>query len=210
MVIHYCHPLSTVTSTVTYLSYSLPGHQVPCSPLEALPKPDVTQDSPSADVPTERDSHPKPRSVTERRREGRYNTFDWADFRPQNKLTLETDPRRAKPLCLLEMGDLERRKRREERRRRYESMLGFSLGWEDIKEKTAGSSVRALSPTSQQKVEEEIEECWKQVEKTVLRLERTVPLYSETKDTVETEKLLDSYRKWVSAYQFDLICLYAV
>lgn len=76
-------------------------------------------------------------------------------------------------------------------------MLGFSLGWDEMKEKTVDG--RALSPTSQQEVEEEIEECWKQVEKTVFRLERTIPLYSETKDTVEMEKLLDSYQKWVSA-----------
>lgn len=136
----------------------------------------------------------------ERRQEGRYKTFDWAEFRPQNKLILETDPQKTEPPCLLEMGDLERRKRREERRKRYESMLGLSLGWEEIKEKTVGG--RALSPTSHQKVEEEIEDCWKQVENTVFRLERTVPLYSETKDAADMENLLDSYRKWVSAYQY--------
>uniref|UniRef100_A0A8C2X0Z0 PH domain-containing protein n=1 Tax=Cyclopterus lumpus TaxID=8103 RepID=A0A8C2X0Z0_CYCLU len=138
---------------------SLPG------PAEALPKPDVTQDS--ADDP-----HPKRRSVMERRREGRYKTFDWAEFRPQNKRSL--DPQRTKALCSLEFGELERRKRREDRRRRYESMLGSPLGWEAIGGTTSG--VRALSPKSQQKVDEEIEECWKQVEKTVFRLERNVPL----------------------------------
>uniref|UniRef100_A0A8C2Z143 PH domain-containing protein n=1 Tax=Cyclopterus lumpus TaxID=8103 RepID=A0A8C2Z143_CYCLU len=132
---------------------SLPG------PAEALPKPDVTQDS--ADDP-----HPKRRSVMERRREGRYKTFDWAEFRPQNKRSL--DPQRTKALCSLEFGELERRKRREDRRRRYESMLGTTSG------------VRALSPKSQQKVDEEIEECWKQVEKTVFRLERNVPLIADT------------------------------
>lgn len=79
-------------------------------------------------------------------------------------------------------------------------MLGFPLGWEEIKETTVDG--RALSLTAQQKVEEEMEACWKQVEKTVFRLERTVPLYSETKDTVEMEKLLDGYRKYVSASQY--------
>uniref|UniRef100_A0A3Q1J570 PH domain-containing protein n=1 Tax=Anabas testudineus TaxID=64144 RepID=A0A3Q1J570_ANATE len=180
---------------------SLPGHQIPCSPPEAFPKPDVTRDSPSADVPTDRDFHLKPRSVMERRQEGRYKTFDWAEFRPQNKLILETDPQKTEPPCLLEMGDLERRKRREERRRRYESMLGLSLGWEEIKEKTVGG--RALSPTSHQKVEEEIEDCWKQVENTVFRLERTVPLYSETKDAADMENLLDSYRKWAKLSELE-------
>uniref|UniRef100_A0A8C9XY75 Myosin phosphatase Rho interacting protein n=1 Tax=Sander lucioperca TaxID=283035 RepID=A0A8C9XY75_SANLU len=162
---------------------SLPGLHVPCSPPEALPKPDVTQDSLPADVSTERDSHPKHKSVMERRREGRHKTFDWAEFRPPNKLSL--DPQRTKALCSLELGDLERRKRREERRRRYESMLA--------------EDVRALSPKSQQKLEEEIEECWKQVEKTVFKSERRVPLFTEAKDSVEIEKMLEGYRKGVSA-----------
>ncbi|XP_032392932.1 myosin phosphatase Rho-interacting protein [Etheostoma spectabile] len=172
---------------------SLPGLHVPCSPPEALPKPDVTQDSLPADVSTERDSHPKHKSVMERRREGRHKTFDWAEFRPPNKLS--QDPQRTKALCSLELGDQERRTRREERRRRYESMLGFPLGWEGIGVKDA--DVRALSPISQQKMEEEIEECWKQVEKTVFKSERRVPLFTEAKDSVEIEKTLEGYRKAV-------------
>ncbi|XP_034751276.1 myosin phosphatase Rho-interacting protein-like [Etheostoma cragini] len=172
---------------------SLPGLHVPCSPPEALPKPDVTQDSLPADVSTERDSHPKHKSVMERRREGRHKTFDWAEFRPPN--TLSQDPQRTKALCSLELGDLERRTRREERRRRYESMLGFPLGWEGIGVKEA--DVRALSPKSQQKVEEEIEKCWKQVEKTVFKSERRVPLFTEAKDSVQIEKTLEGYRKAV-------------
>lgn len=182
--------------TLVLLLYSLPDHHVPCSPPDALPKPDVTQDSPSADVPNDMDSHHIP-SLTETRREGRYRTFDWAEFRPQSELTLE----KTKSPCSMELGDVARRKRREERRKRYESMLGFALSWEEIVEKTVEGSVRPLSPKSQQKVEEEIEECWKQVEKTVFRLERTVPLYSQTKEPVETEGLLDKYRKWVSSYR---------
>ncbi|GAA6222069.1 myosin phosphatase Rho-interacting protein-like [Lates japonicus] len=186
---------------------SLPGHHLPCSPPEALPKPDVTQDSPSTVVPT--DSHPKPRSVTEKRREGRYRTFDWAEFRPQNKppTTMpESNPQRAKSPCSLELGDLERRRRREERRRRYESMLGFSLSWDETRDKMEDDSggIRALSPKSQQKVEEEIEECWRQVENTVFRLERRVPLFTETKDVVEMEKLLDDYRKGVEDLKVQL------
>ncbi|XP_010747848.3 myosin phosphatase Rho-interacting protein isoform X3 [Larimichthys crocea] len=171
---------------------SLPGLH---APPEALPKPDVTQDSPSADVSAERDS--KHRTVMERRREGRYRTFDWAEFRPQNKASpADADPQRTKAPCSsLELGDLERRKRREERRRRYESMLGISLSWEVMGDKTedsGGGGVRALSPKSQQKVEEDIEECWRLVEKTIFRLERNVPLITEDKE--ETETLLDSYR----------------
>lgn len=76
-------------------------------------------------------------------------------------------------------------------------MLGFPLGWEVIGVKA--EDVRALSPKSQQKLEEEIEECWKQVEKTVFKSERRVPLFTEAKDSVEIEKMLEGYRKGVSA-----------
>lgn len=177
---------------------SLPGHHLSCSAPEVLPKPDVTQDSLSTEIPAERDANLKPRGVMERRREGRYRTFDWAEFRPQTKATVDADPPRTKSPCSLELGDLERRKRRQERRKRYESMLGFSLGLEETGDTTADSSVRALSPKSQQRMEEEVEECWKQVEKTVFRLEKTVPLFTAARDTVEMPKLLDSYRKRVS------------
>uniref|UniRef100_I3JTH3 Myosin phosphatase Rho-interacting protein n=1 Tax=Oreochromis niloticus TaxID=8128 RepID=I3JTH3_ORENI len=170
---------------------SLPGQHIPCSPSEVLPKPDVTQDSPSADISLESDPHPKASSVTERRHEGRYRTFDWAEFKPESESVVDADPQKSP--CSLELGDLERRKRREERRRRYEKMLGFSLLEKD-------GSVRALSPKSQQRMEEEMEECWKQVEKTMFRLERTVPLFSDGRDAEEMEKVLQSYRKAVSGF----------
>ncbi|XP_029996919.1 myosin phosphatase Rho-interacting protein-like [Sphaeramia orbicularis] len=175
---------------------SLRGHHVLCSPPEALPKPDVTQDSTDASS----DPHPRPRSVTERRREGRYRTFDWAEFRPQTKPKQDADPPTGTPASsLMELGDLARRKRRDERRKRYESMLGFPLDWEAAGDKMAEGGVRALSPKSQQKVEEEIEEYWRQVERTVFRPDRTVPLGPETKDDVdaETETLLETYKKAV-------------
>ncbi|XP_069381253.1 myosin phosphatase Rho-interacting protein-like isoform X2 [Paralichthys olivaceus] len=183
---------------------SLPGHHPSRSALEALPKPDVTQDSCSTDVSTERDPHHKPRSVMEKRREGRYKTYDWAEFRPQKKSTPESDRQRITSPCSLELGDLDRRRRREERRRRYENMLGFSLSWDETGGKTDNDSVRALSPKSQQRVEEEIEECWKQVEKTVFRPDRTVPLFTEAEDTVEMQKLLNSYRNGVEDLKLQL------
>ncbi|XP_034088720.1 myosin phosphatase Rho-interacting protein-like [Gymnodraco acuticeps] len=166
------------------------------SPLEALPKPDVTQDSLPTDISLERDPHPKHSSVMERRREGRNKTFDWAEFRSQNKPAL--DHQRTKALCPLELGELERRKRREERRRKYESMLGFPLGWEAIGDKTTDGS---LSLKSQQKLEEEIDECWKQVEKTMFRMDRSIPLFPETEEPVE---LLDSYRTGMEDLQAQL------
>ncbi|KAF0033239.1 hypothetical protein F2P81_015529 [Scophthalmus maximus] len=167
-------------------------------PLELLPRPDVTQDSRSTHVPAERDPHPKPRSVTEKRREGRYRTFDWAEFRPQSGPPPPPPPEaagpRAGPPCPLELGDLDRRRRREERRRRYEDTLGFSLSWRETGAETEDGSGGALSPRSQRRVEEEIEEMWRQVETTVFRPDGTVPLFTADKDTEEVEKLLDGYR----------------
>ncbi|KAM4598616.1 uncharacterized protein ACJ7VT_022070 [Polymixia lowei] len=179
---------------------SLPGHHNPRCPTEALPKPDVTRDSSSSQVPAERDQHPKPRSVIERRREGRYNTFDWAEFRPLTKPAPEPDARDTENPCPPEPGDPERRKRREERRKRYESMLGFPLTREATGGRNAGEAgARARSPRSQKKVEEEIEEIWRQVERAAFRPENVVPLYAEVqdKDTAELDGLLDIYRKGV-------------
>lgn len=166
---------------------SLPGLHGSRSPPDALPKPDVTPPTEVTAPP-----HSKHRTVTERRREGRYKTFDWAEFRPQNRPPRETPH-------TLELADLERRKRREERRRRYESTLGISLCWQLSGDKPAGGAVRALSPKSQQKVEEEVEECWRLVERTVLRLDRSVPLLTEAQDSVGVEALLDGYSKEVRA-----------
>ncbi|KAF0021462.1 hypothetical protein F2P81_026285 [Scophthalmus maximus] len=177
-------------------------HSLSRGPLELLPRPDVTQDSRSTHVPAERDPHPKPRSVTEKRREGRYRTFDWAEFRPQSGPPPPPPPEaagpRAGPPCPLELGDLDRRRRREERRRRYEDTLGFSLSWRETGAETEDGSGGALSPRSQRRVEEEIEEMWRQVETTVFRPDGTVPLFTADKDTEEVEKLLDGYRDGVS------------
>ncbi|XP_075999422.1 uncharacterized protein LOC142992763 [Genypterus blacodes] len=184
---------------------SLPVHHVPCGPPEALPKPDVTQDSSSAEVPADRDQCSKPRSVMERRREGRYKTFDWTEFRPVSKTALDPEgPQGTGGPTSFDFGDVERRKRREERRRRYESMLGISLASEVIRDTTADIGIEALSPRSQQKVEEDIEECWKQVERTVFSLEKTVPLYIKAENTVEMEELLDSYRNTVEDLEAQL------
>lgn len=195
--------------SVIVVWYSLPGHQYPSSPPEALPKPDVTQES-SSSAPTEIDQSPNPRSVLERRRGGRYKTFDWAELRPRTKQVPEADTQRTKDPCSFELIDPERKKRREERRRRYESMLGFPLAWELLGDnKTHEDSARASSPWSQKRVQEEIEQWWQQVERTALRLEKTVPLYPEAqaKDTMELERLLDDYRKGVSALKYCMCTL---
>lgn len=134
--------------------------------------------------------------MAERRREGRYRTFDWAEFRPQIRSTRpDTDPQKVKTPSSLELCDLERRKRREERRRRYESMLGISLS--ACGDLPAGGNMRALSPKWQQQVEEEVEECWRLVEATVLRLDRSVPLLTERREPAGLEELLEACRKEV-------------
>uniref|UniRef100_A0A6Q2YL67 PH domain-containing protein n=1 Tax=Esox lucius TaxID=8010 RepID=A0A6Q2YL67_ESOLU len=180
-----------------------------------LVQPDVTQDSPSSEassVEREPGFGPKKSRARERRREGRSKTFDWAEFRPIAQALAQQRAQEAEPLHT-DLGDLERNRRREERRRRYESVTGSS-------DQPAGSETRRMdyesgggsecnpggeccSPPSlerQQKVEEEIEQHWQQVEKTPIRDERRVPLPSTqpTRETAELEKLLESYKKGVS------------
>ncbi|XP_028310045.1 myosin phosphatase Rho-interacting protein-like [Gouania willdenowi] len=167
---------------------SLPGHHVSCSPPEVLPKPDVTQDSPVTVALVDRDPHPRPRSASEKLQEGFYRTSDWAEFRPHSE---PSSPARSP--CSLELMDIERRKKRQERRKRYESILGFSLGWEDVGGKIVDGGVRTLSPKSKRMMEAELEECWRKVEKMMFRPERMILLFTKSSDVMETEKLLQSY-----------------
>ncbi|XP_046893654.1 uncharacterized protein LOC124479128 isoform X2 [Hypomesus transpacificus] len=192
---------------------SLPGLCPPCSPPEALPRPDVTQES----RPT--GCGPKPREgalglglstrqsrVRERRQEGRSKTFDWAEFRPLAQLTPSPTPASmpapapasisvpapapasisapdpAPALTRIGLWEQDGRKRREDRRRRYDSLLSFPLGWELEDSREEGPSL--CSPQAQKRVQEEIERCWQQVERTVFRADKTVPLQAETRRTV--------------------------
>uniref|UniRef100_A0A6Q2XFT1 PH domain-containing protein n=1 Tax=Esox lucius TaxID=8010 RepID=A0A6Q2XFT1_ESOLU len=166
-----------------------------------LVQPDVTQDSPSSEassVEREPGFGPKKSRARERRREGRSKTFDWAEFRPIAQALAQQRAQEAEPLHT-DLGDLERNRRREERRRRYESVTGSS-------DQPAGSETRRMDYESgggsecNPGVEEEIEQHWQQVEKTPIRDERRVPLPSTqpTRETAELEKLLESYKKGVS------------
>lgn len=106
-----------------------------------------------------------------------------------------------------EITNAERNKRREERRRRYESVTGLTFDTvPDAKmdvESRGVVQVDALPPSveRQQKVEDEIEQRWQQVEKTPIREEKRVPLPSsfQPRDTSELEKLVESYKKGVHA-----------
>uniref|UniRef100_A0A673W115 Myosin phosphatase Rho interacting protein n=1 Tax=Salmo trutta TaxID=8032 RepID=A0A673W115_SALTR len=183
------------------------------SPLEGLVQPDVTQDSPSSETSSvEREPGPglKKSRARERRQQGRSKTFDWGEFRPIAQALAQQRAQKAEPLQT-DIGDPDRNRRREERRRRYESVTGSS------KDQPAGSEGGRMDfekgggsqgspggecggPPSlerQQKVEEEIEQHWQQVEQTPIRDERRVLLPStlQTREMAELEKLLESYKK---------------
>ncbi|KAF4085257.1 hypothetical protein AMELA_G00115370 [Ameiurus melas] len=185
---------------------SLTDEHVSFGPLESLARPDITQDSPSSEASSVEREPPRKSRAQERRREGRSKTFDWAEFRPIAQALAQQRAHEADALQA-QLGDGERSKRREERRRRYECVTG-SLSFEpspDISRMDLESahtnvgSVCPPSPERQQKVEDEIEQHWQQVEKTPIRDERRVPLSTalRTRETTELEKLLESYKKGV-------------
>ncbi|XP_035259147.1 protein outspread isoform X2 [Anguilla anguilla] len=187
---------------------SLADDHGPCGALETLLKPDVTQDSPSSEASSvEREPGPKKSRARERRREGRSKTFDWAEFRPIAQALAQQRAQEADTLQA-ELGDLERSKRREERRKRYESVTletAVDGGKMDVESSGVGEP-QPPSPGRQQRVQDEIEQHWQQVEKTPIRDERRVPLSSalQTRETAELEKLLESYKKGVEELKLQL------
>uniref|UniRef100_A0A1A7X7J8 PH domain-containing protein n=1 Tax=Iconisemion striatum TaxID=60296 RepID=A0A1A7X7J8_9TELE len=173
------------------------------SPSEGLIRPDITQDSPSSSI--ERESAPaviKSRA-RERRREGRSKTFDWAEFRPIAQALAQQRAQEAKSLQT-DGSELERSRRREERRKRYECVSSLDqqhVTEEGRKDSESGEGVvqtDSMGPIfmeSQQKVEEVIEQHWRQVEKTPIREERRVPLPGTGPfETTELELLLEGYK----------------
>lgn len=175
-------------------------------PLENLMRPDITQDSPSSEASSV-EREPRKSRARERRREGRSKTFDWAEFRPIAQALAQQRAHEADALQA-QLSDSERNKRREERRRRYECVTG-SLIFEPCPPDTSRADLESThtvvgsvcppSPECQQKVEDEIERRWQQVEKTPIREERRVVLSSplRTRETTDLEKLLESYKKGV-------------
>uniref|UniRef100_A0AAX7TP77 PH domain-containing protein n=1 Tax=Astatotilapia calliptera TaxID=8154 RepID=A0AAX7TP77_ASTCA len=166
--------------------------------------PDV--DSPSSEassVDKEATSGVIKSRARERRREGRSKTFDWAEFRPIAQALAQQRAQEAESLQA-DMGELERSRRREERRKRYENVTSSDPA--SVKEGGRTDDERgdeppgSLGPVSlerQQMVEEVIEEHWRQVEKTPMREERRVPLPTavQPRETVELEQLLESYKQ---------------
>lgn len=140
----------------------------------------------------------------ERRREGRSKTFDWAEFRPIAQALAQQRAQEAESLQV----DPEHSMRREERRKRYECGAGpehaaaTDGGRIDCEGRDGVMDTDSVSATcleKQQRVEEVIEEHWRQVEKTPIREERRVPLPTSVQsgETTELEKLLDSYKQGV-------------
>uniref|UniRef100_A0A674NIN1 Myosin phosphatase Rho interacting protein n=1 Tax=Takifugu rubripes TaxID=31033 RepID=A0A674NIN1_TAKRU len=152
----------------------------------------------------------------ERRREGRSKTFDWAEFRPIAQALAQQRAQEAENLHA-DLGEPERSRRREERRRRYETVSGSSAetiaaqegAKTDYECEVGFEQTHSISPTNfekQQRVEEVIEQHWQQVEKTPIREERRVPLppVAQSKESSELEQLLEHYKQGVSLYELEL------
>nr|XP_020442652.1 myosin phosphatase Rho-interacting protein-like isoform X2 [Monopterus albus] len=176
------------------------------SPLEGLVRPDVTQDS-SEPSCVERESNTgiiKSRA-RERRREGRSKTFDWAEFRPIAQALAQQRAQEAKSLQE-DLGELERSRRREERRKRYETVTSSSAEHTGVRtdyDRADGvvhtDSLGSTALERRQKVEEVIEQHWRQVEETPIREERRVPLPTtvQSMETAELERLLENYKQGI-------------
>ncbi|XP_045080808.1 myosin phosphatase Rho-interacting protein isoform X3 [Coregonus clupeaformis] len=192
------------------------------SPLEGLVQPDVTQDSPPSETSSvEREQGPGPKKsrARERRQQGRSKTFDWGEFRPIAQALAQQRAQKSEPLQT-DIGDPDRSRRREERRRRYESVTSSSvdqstgseggrMDYERGGESEGSPGGEGGGPPTlemQQKAEEEMEQHWQQVEQTPIRDERRVPLPStlQTRETAELEKLLESYKKGVEELKVQL------
>uniref|UniRef100_A0A8D2ZN71 Myosin phosphatase Rho interacting protein n=1 Tax=Scophthalmus maximus TaxID=52904 RepID=A0A8D2ZN71_SCOMX len=132
-------------------------------------------------------------------------TFDWAEFRPIAQALAQQRAQEAESLQA-DLGELERSRRREERRKRYESVTSTSAEHASVDEagrtdcESGEGHLDPPGPTSlerQQRVEEVIEQHWRQVEKTPLREERRVPLPTAVQptETAELEQLLENYKQ---------------
>ncbi|TDG98363.1 hypothetical protein EPR50_G00218240 [Perca flavescens] len=182
------------------------------APLDGLVRPDLTQDflcSEASSVERESTTGVIKSRARDRRREGRSKTFDWAEFRPIAQALAQQRAQEAESLQL-DLGELERSRRREERRKRYESVTSSPVEQTSVKEVgrtdcESGEGVEqndSLAPTSlerQQRVEEVIEQHWQQVEKTPIREERRVPLPAtvQLREAVELDQLLENYKQGI-------------
>ena len=160
-------------------------------------------------MPSEGAPHLKdpPKTLQERRRDEDHRTSSWTDFGPLSESASELGIRRSGEPCSPETLNQETKRRRQQRRMRYESILGFALSREAVEDEgEGGREVDPRGGTSGSKhilVEEEDMEkiWWMQVEKTTFRVEKAMPLFTETaaEDTAELQRLMETYRQGVSA-----------
>ncbi|XP_018094819.1 myosin phosphatase Rho-interacting protein isoform X7 [Xenopus laevis] len=136
---------------------------------------------------SEVDVEQKRSRARERRREGRSKTFDWAEFRPIQQAMAQERAEALKSLSCydttdsrndLEELERERARRREERRKRFESS-------DSVEEQAVEDASRmdvdrgpVLSENMDVRpnVQVEIEQRWQQVETTPLREEKQIPI----------------------------------
>ncbi|XP_040296791.1 myosin phosphatase Rho-interacting protein isoform X7 [Bufo bufo] len=177
------------------------------------------QDSEHSDA----DGEQKRSRARERRREGRSKTFDWAEFRPIQQALAQERAQAAEVTKSVscydttdsknDLGELERERirRREERRKRFESSdsVEESTGEESSRMEVDKGPASSDSIDIRPNVQVEIEQRWQQVETTPLREEKQIPIAPlplssaspkrTTEDiTVLLEKQLEQSQKEVS------------
>uniref|UniRef100_H2ZTL5 PH domain-containing protein n=1 Tax=Latimeria chalumnae TaxID=7897 RepID=H2ZTL5_LATCH len=137
-------------------------------------RPDVKSDfAPVPDSIQDKDGGQQKSRVRERRRDGRSKTFDWAEFRPiaqalAQQRALETE------FLPVEVTHWDKTKQCEDRQKRYEIVAGAHPG-EGSRMELDGA-LPTVTFERQQKMQDEIEQHWQQVEQTPIREERRVPL----------------------------------
>ncbi|KAM8961840.1 myosin phosphatase Rho-interacting protein isoform 2-T2 [Pelodytes ibericus] len=126
----------------------------------------------------------------ERRREGRSKTFDWAEFRPIQQALAQERAQAAEAMKSVssydttdfksDLGELERERarRREERRKRFESSdsVEESAGEDASRMEVDRGPVNSDTQDVRPNVQVEIEQRWQQVETTPLREEKQIPI----------------------------------
>uniref|UniRef100_UPI00398EBF04 putative leucine-rich repeat-containing protein DDB_G0290503 isoform X2 n=1 Tax=Pristiophorus japonicus TaxID=55135 RepID=UPI00398EBF04 len=184
---------------------------------DTTPHYDSKSDSPSSETSSvDKETGQRKSRARERRREGRSKTFDWAEFRPIAQALAQERAAKA-DLCdshaerfgspPSDMNDWERTKRREERRKRYEAVTGTAGSSSADASRMEFEAASSSPPLDRrQRVHDEIEEHWQQVERTPLREERRVPLATvlPSSQTSQIDKLLQTHTKELEELKIQL------
>ncbi|XP_078257310.1 uncharacterized protein LOC144594525 isoform X2 [Rhinoraja longicauda] len=189
----------------------------------AVMLPDTTQHydsksgSPSSETSSvDKETGQRKSRARERRREGRSKTFDWAEFRPiaqtlaqeraaKSDLYDSNSDRLGSPPT--DLNEWERTKRREERRKRYEAVSGSAGSSSGDASKIEFETASSSPPLDRkQRVHNEIEEHWQQVERTPIREERRVPLATvfPSSQMSQIDKLLEAHTKELEELKIQL------